>query len=136
MLRRIVAAISAFALFAASAQAAVLTNIQGQVSVNTGQGFKPAGPTVDVKPGDRIMTGQGGTAQIDYSETCITSVAADTVVIVQANPPCAPTTTGQVDPATPPTGNNVLIIGGLVVAGGAIAALALGNGGGSKPASP
>jgi len=137
MLRQLVAAISVLALFTTTVQAAALTNIQGQVFVNTGQGFKPAEPAMAVKPGDRIMTVQGGTVQIVYSASCTASVAADTVVIVEANPPCAPTTTGQADPAKPTsTGSNVLIIGGLVVGGGAIAALALGNGGGSKPASP
>lgn len=86
----IAAATAGCSLISGSAQAALLTNIQGEVAIHTGQGFKPAGVPIDLKAGDRVRTGTGATAQIVYSETCIARVEPDTIVIVlsglRANP--------------------------------------------------
>ena len=122
----IAAATCGFTLILGPAHAALLTNIQGEVAIHTGQGFKSAGVPIDLKAGDRVRTGTGATAQIVYSETCIARVEPDTVVIVLEKPPCEPGAALQ--PGAAPPG--ALIVGGAVIVGGGIVILT------QKPASP
>lgn len=135
-MKRLIAGIGMLAVVAGTAEAALLTNIQGPVSVNTGQGFRLVTTAVDLKPGDRVMVGNGGTAQLIYNDACITRVDGSGVVVVQQAAPCG-LTTGQVQPTPGPGGvpTTVVIAGGVVIVGGGIYALSK-AGGSNKPASP
>ena len=58
-----------FALLAAGSQAAVLTNIEGVVQVNHGDGFKLASANAVLAPGDRVRAA-AGSAAIQYENGC------------------------------------------------------------------
>ncbi len=55
------------ALGATVAQATTLTDISGEVRLNSGDGFKVVSGTVAVKPGDIVITGPKASARIVYS---------------------------------------------------------------------
>ena len=108
------------ALFATNAQAAELSNIEGVVSVNSGNGFHPASIGSSLTPGDRVRT-DNGSADIVYGNGCSTRVGPQQVAVVLSAPP--PCNGGglkdgvAVEPAGP---SAPLILGGLVVVGGAV----------------
>ena len=111
---------------AASAQAALLTNIQGAVTVNNGAA---AGPTVII-PGDRVRAGEGS-ADIVYDNGCTMRVApGQTMVVLYAAPNC---NGGLKDGAAAETGipTETLVIGGLA-AGGVATGIILAQ----QPSSP
>ncbi len=118
-------------VFAWSAQAAMLTNVEGAVSINRGPGDQPGAAGVELNPGDRVKAGEGS-ADIVYANGCSTRVAPNHVMVVLAAPPsCAGG--GLKDGIVAGEEPSTLLIGGLIVAGGAGAAIALAN---SHPASP
>jgi hypothetical protein len=109
------------------ASAATVDAVQGKVSVNSGNGFKPVPNGAVVKSGDRVMASPGGSAVVNYSNGCFSNVLAGTVVTVIELPDC---TTGKLAPDV--TG---YVVGAAVIGGGVAAAIAL-SGGDDKPASP
>jgi len=132
-MRRFLSCTLVAALVAASgAEAAVVTPGNGIVSINRGEGYQRVTQPTEVGPGDQVMVGEGGSAQITYENGVTTAVTPGQVVTVPAVPPAAAAaaagglTAGQ------------MIIGGAVVAaaGVGIAAAAGGGGGGSKGSSP
>ena len=119
----------AFILFAmlvtcAPAGAATLSLAEGQVLVNTGNGFRQATVGQQLKAGDRVMVGPGGgNATISYDFTCVARVPTGQVVTVSAGTPCnanSPTASPEAGIANP-TGipNTALIAGGVALAVGA-----------------
>lgn len=141
--KRLVALLGASALVAASftAEAATLDAIQGGVLVNRGAGYEVATGPTELKPGDLVIANPDGSAQVSYTDGCSVPVQAGTVVGVEAQSPCATQANnrpapGPEAPASAGLNTSTLVIGGLVVAGGVGAALALGGGGSDKPASP
>ncbi len=134
MLRTSISIAVIAALMASGAEAALLTNIQGAVMVNRGAGFSPAGNVAEVAPGDRVRAGQGS-ADIVYENGCSVKVGpGQMAVVLAAAPNCQG---GLKDGAAEETGvsTGTLVIGGLVVAGGIGAGIALSQNNG-KPASP
>lgn len=113
------------ALLSSAPALAATLQVAGPVSVNTGSGFRPVTGTVEVNPGDRILVGNGGSAQIVYSASCSTGVSPGAVATVAASAPCTAT--------TPNVPTNAVLIGA-AVAGGVGAAVALSQSGGSTPA--
>ena len=95
--------------------------LKGPSSINAGAGFKSIKGTISVKPGDMIMAGPSGKAELVYDDGCLIPVEAGAVVTVSAVSPCkAGTSTGV---GTDP------VIGGLAmvaVAGGAAAVSSFG----------
>jgi hypothetical protein len=85
-LRPFVFAVVIAALQTTNAQAAILANIEGAVSVNSGNGFQPASIGSSVAPGDRVRTGDGS-VDIVYDDGCSSHVAAKQVAIVLSTPP-------------------------------------------------
>lgn len=69
-----------------SAQAAVLSSPDGAVSVNSGNGFKPASIGSSLAPGDRVRTDEGS-ANILYNNGCTTTVGPQQVAVVYPEPP-------------------------------------------------
>jgi hypothetical protein len=72
------------------AQAARLTEIQGKVLVNKGDGFWEVNGSTAVSVGDRILVRGKGRAQIDYGSGCIKRVLASQTAVVAAKPNCDP----------------------------------------------
>jgi hypothetical protein len=67
---------------------AELSQIQGKVLVDTGNGFEPVYSTVNLDPGDRIMVaGQGG-ALLTYLPSTDVELAANSTTTVAAS--CTP----------------------------------------------
>ncbi len=121
------------ALMASSAEAALVTNIQGAVSVNSGDGYRPAENATVVAPGDRVRTGDGS-ADITYENGCTVKIGpGQTAIVLYAAPVCDG---GLKDGAAADTGisTGTLLVGGLVVGGAVAGAIALSQP--SKPASP
>jgi hypothetical protein len=109
------------ALLATSAEAAMLTNVEGAVSVNRGDGFRPTDGG-SVVPGDRIRTGMGS-ASVVYENGCSMRVGPNQTVAVLAS---APTCTGGLKDAEPQApGFPPILLGGLVVGGAVGLAVAL-----------
>lgn len=124
-MRSVLATVAFCSLFVGAAEAALLTNIQGQASINRGNGFVPATGPVDLKPGDQVLTGNGG-AQLQYSLTCTATIGPNQLILVQAQSPCA-AQQGQAGSEAGLGGISTtnLIVGGLVIGGGVAAAIAL-----------
>jgi len=121
-----------------SAQAALLTNVSGDVFVNRGQGFVAIAAPTTLEEGDRVRTSAGGSAQVVYNENCAVSLSAGQAFVVR-NPSAICNQPASNNAANNPfAGGNapVLIIGGLAVAGGIGLAVALGGDDDDKPASP
>jgi hypothetical protein len=68
------------------AQAAVLTNIEGAVSLNSGNGFLPASIGSSLTPGDLVRTGNGSVT-IVYDNGCLTQLGPHQVAVVLFTPP-------------------------------------------------
>ena len=113
------------ALSLSSANAALLTSIQGSVFLNRGEGFQPASGPAQIAPGSRVHAEQGS-AEIVYENGCAVKVDAGQTVAVLFNPPSCQT--GGISDST------LIYAGGaLLVAGGVTAAVLSQN---QKPASP
>ena len=89
---------------------------EGVVSVNTGQGFRTVATAQTLKPGDRVRAGANGAAEIAYDNGCVQAVAANQIVVVQANPTCpaAETSLGGISPVVV-LGSGAAVVGGIVV---------------------
>lgn len=81
-----ISAASIAILFATSVQAAVLSDLQGAVSVNHGNGFQPASIGSSLAPGDRVRTSDGF-AVIRYENGCTTRLGPRQVAAVFLEPP-------------------------------------------------
>jgi hypothetical protein len=144
MLRKLIAAILATSSVVSSAQAARLTEIQGTVLVNTGDGFWEVKDATSVSAGDRVLVRGKGSAQVDYGSGCIVRVLANQTVVVASAPTCKPVITAAIQtkrvsmkevPAPPPppplndgtSAQQVFIVGGLLLIGTATAAMAAGK---------
>jgi hypothetical protein len=137
MLARSLLATAVLVASAAAAGAATVTTVKGAVSVNSGSGFQPIAGAVDVRPGDRVLVGEGGRAQMRFSLTCAAALGAG-VHVVPSVPRCEagaavdPQTTGAIDPPTDGPDPR-LILGGLVAVATTATIIAATQ---DKPASP
>lgn len=132
MFRKLITTAAILSLTLASAEAALLTGVEGPVSVSHGNGFKPANGASQLAPGDRVRTGDG-TATIVYDNGCVVKVGPHQVVAVLYTPPACNGAGGLKDGAVVDNGiSTELVVGGLVVAGAIGGAIALSN----NPVSP
>jgi len=122
------------ALFATNVEAVTLSNIEGAVSVNHGDGFQPAAIGTTLSSGDRVRAGAGGSANIVYENGCSTRIGPNQVAVVLAAPPSCAGASLKDGPAFAPAafGNETLIAGGLVVGAGVGVAVALSNNNGNN----
>ena len=115
--RPLISAAMIAALVTTNAQAAVLSSLDGVVSVNQGNGFRPASIGSSLAPGDRVRTGEGS-ANILYDNGCATTVGPKQVAIVYSEPPVC--NVGglkdgpMVAPVAPEPGVSPLLIGGVL----------------------
>ena len=117
------------ALFATNAAAVTLSNVEGSVSVNRGDGFQPASIGAPLSSGDRVRAGAGGSANIVYENGCSTRVAPSQVAVVLATPPSCQGASLKDGPVVAPAGfsSETLLAGALVVGAGVGIAVALSN---------
>jgi hypothetical protein len=128
--RAIVSAAVVAALLGANAEAAVLANVEGAVSVNRGDGYRPAGGGAGLAPGDRVRTA-AGSADIVYENGCSLRIGPDqTVAVLSSPPPCnggSMKDSGGEPAALGVFGAPPLLLGGLVVGGAVGLTLVLTN---------
>jgi hypothetical protein len=123
------------------ALAASVDSIQGQVSVNRGNGYQRVAASTEAKAGDQVMASPAGSANIVYADGCVVSVKPGAVVSVGAQSPCTARFLVDEVPGQNPHPARPYIIGAAVVAG--VVAIAVivsqsnnGNNNNNKPASP
>lgn len=137
MTKRLLAALGAAILAwaaVATAHAATLASIQGEVLVNQGGGYRFVSGTLELKPGDMVIANTGGAAQLSYGDGCTVVVEAGAVVTVAEQPPCL--TTQATTPTTPMLTPGTLAVGAVVIGGAVGAAALLSSNSKDKPASP
>jgi hypothetical protein len=120
--------IAASFLIASAPSFAATVTPSGQVFIDRGQGYQQISGPTEAKSGDVVMAMAGGNATITYENGCQQAVDVGAVGIVSEVPPCL--TDAPVSPGIDYT----LVIGGVAVAGGVAAAIAL-SGGDDKCAS-
>jgi hypothetical protein len=120
--RRIVAASLCAVLVSSNAEAALLTNIQGAVFVNRGDGFKPVSGPASVADGDRVRV-DAGSAVVVYDDGYSQSIGPDQTLLVHYEPPVVyggGLKDGVVE--SPPIGGDPLIAAALLAGGVGLAA--------------
>ena len=113
-------------LLSTAAQAASLSAADGgSAMVSNGTGFASETVGATLKIGDKVMTAAGKSATITYPDGCSVTVNAGQVVTIMAASPCATAANTGEAGATAGTGvSPVVVVGGLALGGGVIAALA------------
>jgi hypothetical protein len=99
--------------------AATIEPVQGNLSVNQGQGFQPITSRVDVNVGDTLMVGPGGSATVTYDDGCTVKVQPGAVTTIAPLSPCASGSNAQNGPDDYwlPLGFSLLVVGiGTVIA--------------------
>jgi len=76
-------------LLASAAGAATIEPVQGNLSLNQGQGFQPVNSRVNANVGDTVMVGPGGAAAVTYPDGCKVQVQPGTVTSIAPLSPCA-----------------------------------------------
>lgn len=76
-------------MIAGAASAVRLSNIQGRVLVDKGQGPAPVGDGVGLAPGDRVVVAQGSSADLFYGPDCQIVLKAGAGFTVTETSPCA-----------------------------------------------
>jgi hypothetical protein len=124
-------AIIAAALLCNPALGATVTAQQGQVLVNSGNGYQHVTGAVEAEAGATVVANPGGRGHVVYPDGCWVAVEPATVYAIAPRSPCE---TGTDQPGTGFGMNGTtLAVGALVVGGGVTAAVLLSKG---KPASP
>jgi hypothetical protein len=121
MIRKLISSMVIASLIATSAQAALLSNVQGSVIVNRGDGFQPAQGGTSIAPGDRVRV-IAGSAEIVYENGCVVKLGQGQMVAVLNTPPACRGTSPATAKSAGPAGSSDMtyyyIGGGLVLAGG------------------
>lgn len=74
---------------AASANAATLSAVNGQILVNPGSGYQAVTGGAELKPGDLVLAGPGGSAKLSFLDGCTAAVEPGSVVAIGQASPCA-----------------------------------------------
>ena len=73
----------------AASPVARLTNVEGKVYVNTGNGFTPVNGPVELSKGDRVMVGEKGAASIGYYlAACDVMLTSSSMTTISEKAPC------------------------------------------------
>jgi len=112
-MRSVIAGLGFAALFAGSAfaQTATIQPLQGDLSLNQGQGFQRVDGRVSANVGDSVMVGPEGAATVVYPDGCQVNVQPGSVASIAPLSPCA---SGSF--AADGLGDKPLIIGGTLAA--------------------
>lgn len=76
-------------LAATACRAATVQPLQGQISINQGQGFHQIDGTAELKVGDSVIVSPGGTATVSYPDGCNIGLKPGAVMVIAALSPCA-----------------------------------------------
>ena len=76
-------------LLVSASWAATIEPVQGNLSLNRGQGFQPINSRIDANVGDTVVVGPGGAAAVTYSDGCKVSVQPGAVTTIAPLSPCA-----------------------------------------------
>jgi hypothetical protein len=76
-------------LLVSASWAATIEPVQGNLSLNRGQGFRPVNSRVDANVGDTVVVAPGGAAAVTYSDGCKVSVQPGAVTTIAPLSPCA-----------------------------------------------
>ena len=103
-------------LLTVPALAATVDSLQGQVSINRGDGFRRVTGPTQANIGDSVMVSPNGRARVVYPDGCAVNVDPGVVVTIAAQSPCK----AQIE------GNRFSIgPGGTIYLGGLAAGIAL-----------
>lgn len=72
----------------AAARAATVRAVEGQVLVNSGQGFRLVDGSTSLEPGGTVVANPGAVAQVVYAGGCTVTVQPGSVYLIAAQPPC------------------------------------------------
>ncbi len=75
--------------FGMASWAATLEPVQGDLSINQGQGFQTVNGRIDAKVGDSVMVSPQGSATLSYPDGCKVNVQPGAVMTVAPLSPCA-----------------------------------------------
>lgn len=73
----------------ALAQTATVEPLQGDLSINQGQGFQRVDSRVQANVGDSLMVAPGGSASLVYPDGCQVTIQPGSVVSIAPLSPCA-----------------------------------------------
>ena len=76
-------------LLVSASWAATIEPVQGNLSLNRGQGFQPVNSRIDANVGDTVVVGPGGAAAVTYSDGCKVPVQPGAVTTIAPLSPCA-----------------------------------------------
>jgi hypothetical protein len=76
-------------LLVSASWAATIEPVQGNLSLNQGQGFQPVNSRVDANVGDTVVVGPGSAAAVTYPDGCKVSVQPGAVTTIAPLSPCA-----------------------------------------------
>lgn len=127
----IAAAVAALTISAGNAIAAdketVLTGITAPVMVNQGETYVEASEGMLLYPGDQLMTLKGGSAQVQYANGCVQSVAENAISRVSTDEACSTAssagTYNQAGSASGGGGGGGGNVGAMIIAAGAAGGL-------------
>jgi hypothetical protein len=119
-----------------SAHAATVKALQGQVLVNSGQGYRLVDGSTQLEPGATVVANPGAVAQVGYAGGCVVTVQPGSLYLVASQPPCQtgePTQSGGLTDkgGSSGTSGTVWAIGAAAIGAGGAAAYFL-----LKPTSP
>lgn len=80
---------AAVVLFATACPAATLVPVQGQLSINHGQGFEQVSGQVEANAGDSVMVSPDGSANVVYGDGCKITLQPGSVMTITELSPCA-----------------------------------------------
>lgn len=76
-------------LLASASWAATIEPVQGNLSLNQGQGFQPVNSRVNANVGDTVVVAPGSAAAVTYPDGCKVTVQPGAVTTIAPLSPCA-----------------------------------------------
>jgi hypothetical protein len=81
-------AVIAVISLSAAARAATVTVAQGQVLVNSGQGYRLVNGSAQLEPGATVVANPGAIAEVAYPGGCTVTVQPGSVYVIASQAPC------------------------------------------------
>ena len=79
-------------LMSSAASAAMVEFVEGHLSLNQGNGYKPVANIASANSGDLVMASPGGSGKIVYADGCVVEVKPGTWSRFASNRPVRPAT--------------------------------------------
>ena len=86
-MRKLAIGLAASMAMTVSAEAAMVQALDGPVFVDRGEGYQAIAGATQAVPGDLVLAGNGGSAQIRYENGCTVAVESGQTVAVTHSPP-------------------------------------------------